>query len=151
MFSLQSVAPWYEEWETEREFIASSPERAMSQSRYDLSHKVVDLDPRGDVDGGVYQRHPRGVRVSGDAGRRAGARGRYGPGRVTARPGQRSVRFGANPDSPQYVGRSRDPARRTTPRWTLVGLEAPVARGPGSWPRLGVGELGEAQRGVAVE
>ncbi len=46
VFSLQSVAPWYEEWATEREFIASSPERAMSQSRYDLSHKVVDLDPR---------------------------------------------------------------------------------------------------------
>ncbi|MGO9958779.1 MAG: hypothetical protein ACLP50_22920 [Solirubrobacteraceae bacterium] len=46
VFSLRSAARWVQEWETEREFIASSPGRAMSQSRHALSHTVVDLDPK---------------------------------------------------------------------------------------------------------
>jgi hypothetical protein len=45
VFSLASVAPWFRQWDTEREFIASAPARAMSSNRYDLSHNVVDLDP----------------------------------------------------------------------------------------------------------
>ena len=45
VFSLRSAARWVEEWETEREFIASSPGRATSHSRHALSHTVVDLDP----------------------------------------------------------------------------------------------------------